>query len=115
MAENTFAFRRYTAPLKVPVGPTASTKAVDAGFIKPEFNAFYVVNPNLCYVRLSGRQSGGATNPATEINSWLFPPGFAGVFSTQRPVELSAIAVARPGWPLPAEYADLELSYGVGA
>lgn len=114
----TFAFRRTTDPLQLPVGPQAMRFDVPIGFFDeggPGYMAttFLVVNPNACYVRLRGTTS-GEHRPVTPTTGWLFPPGFVGCFTTQKPISMSTMAVAMPGFPLPAEYVPLELPYGGG-
>ncbi len=93
--------------------PTAQKCDVPAGFIPADANAFYVVNPNQCWVRLTG--SRGTYAAVTEETGWLLPPGFAGVFGTQKPEFMSTLAVERPGFPLAGlTYAPLEIRYGMG-
>jgi hypothetical protein len=114
----TFAFRRITDPLQVPVAATATRFDVPPEFFAEggpgyQTTTFLIVNPNTCYVRLRGTSSGDfkAVNPRM---GWLFPPGFVGAFSTQYPVAMSALAVAMPGVPLPTEFVPLDLIYGGG-
>lgn len=114
----TFAFRRMTDPLMLPVAAEATRFDVPEGFFDeggPGFQTttFLVVNPNACFVRLRGTTS-GEHRPVTPTTGWLFPPGFVGCFTTQRPISMSTLAVAKPGFPLPTEYAPLELPYGGG-
>lgn len=114
----TFAFRRMTDPLMPEVGPEPMRFDVPEGFFDeggPGYQAttFLIINPNACYVRLRGTSS-GPHRPVTPTTGWLFPPGFVGCFTTQKPVSMSTLAVARPGFPLPSEYAPLELPYGGG-
>ncbi|MEN3212242.1 hypothetical protein PUR23_19720 [Methylorubrum populi] len=114
----TFAFRRMTDPLLLEVGPQAMRFDVPAGFFDeggPGFQTttFLVVNPNACFVRLRGTTV-GEHRPVTPTTGWLFPPGFVGCFTTQRPISMSTLAVAKPGFPLPTEFAPLELPYGGG-
>lgn len=113
-----FAFRKMTEPLMLEVGPSVTKFDVPAGFFDangPGFQAtsWFVVNPNECWVRLRGTTSGSYV-PVAANTGWAFPPGFAGVFSTQKPIFMSTLAVAKPGRPLPSEYAPLELIYGGG-
>ncbi|AYO83663.1 hypothetical protein [Methylobacterium brachiatum] len=114
----TFAFRRTTDPLQLPVGPGPLRFDVPEGFFAeggPGFQTttFLVVNPNLCYVRLRGSSTDNHV-PVTPSTGWLFPPGFVGCFTTQYPRSMSTLAVAMPGFPLPDEFAPLELLYGGG-
>lgn len=114
----TFAFRRTTDPLQLPVGPVPTRFDVPAGFFDKngpgyQTTTFMVVNPNACYVRLRGSNTDSHI-PVTPTTGWLFPPGFVGCFTTQYPKSMSTLAVTMPGFPLPAEYAPLELPYGGG-
>lgn len=114
----TFAFRRITDPLQVPVAAEPTKFDVPADFFAEggpgyKTTAFLVVNPNMCWVRLRGTSS-GPHRPVSPRMGWLFPPGFVGVFSTQYPVTMSAMAVAMPGVALPTEFAPLDLIYGGG-
>jgi hypothetical protein len=121
------AFRRMTRalPVNVSLSPSASNAtAVPADLIKPSYNAFAVFNPNSCVVGLRGTsRAQGQAVPTTPLIAqadgldWLFPPGFLGVFSTQYPYFMSAIALAFPAYPdLPAEsgLVPLRLWYGIG-
>jgi len=121
------AFRRMTRALAVPVvsAPTAQNATqVPAGFILQSYNAFAVFNPNICTVGLRGTsRPTGQPVPTAPILAqadgldWLFPPGFWGVFSTQFPFFMSAIALPMPIAPdVPADNAlvPLRLWYGVG-
>lgn len=115
----TYAFRRITDPLQLPVKAEATRFDVPETFFAeggPGFGTttFLVVNPNPCYVRLRGTSGTGPHRPVTPKMGWLFPPGFVAAFSTQYPVSMSTMAVAMPGVPLPAEFAPLELIYGGG-
>ncbi|KQT08521.1 hypothetical protein ASG40_11625 [Methylobacterium sp. Leaf399] len=114
----TYAFRRITDPLQVPVAATATQFDVPATFFAEggagyQTTTFLVVNPNACYVRLRGTTS-GPFRPVTPKMGWLFPPAFVGAFSTQYPIFMSAMAVPMPGVPLPTEFAPLDLIYGGG-
>lgn len=114
----TFAFRRMTDPLMLQVGPQAIRFDVPGGFFDeggPGYlvTTFLIVNPNACYVRLRGSNTSTHV-PVTPTTGWLFPPGFVGCFTTQRPISMSTLAVAMPGFPLPTEFVPLELPYGGG-
>lgn len=114
-----------TRALKVPVTTTpsqANALTIPEGFINPQLKAFLVVNPNTCWVGLRGTSRVmGQPDPtqATLANSdgadWLFPPHHFGVYSTQSPLFMSAIALAMPGFPVPGELTELRVYYGVGA
>ncbi len=121
------AFRRMTRALPVTVvnTPTPSNAVkVPDGFILPSYNAFAVFNPNVCAVGLRGtsRPTGNPV-PTTPLLAqadgldWVFPPGFWGVFSTQYPFFMSAIALSMPiapDVPTDAALAPLRLWYGQG-
>ncbi len=114
----TFAFRRMTDPLLLPVGPEPTRFDVPDGFFDKggpgyQTTTFMVVNPNACFVRLRGTTT-GEHRPVTPETGWLFPPGFVACFTTQRPITMSTLAMAMPGFPLPTEFAALELLYGGG-
>lgn len=111
MSENVFPFRRVTDPFVLNVAPTAQRFDVPMDLKSAGYTSFYVVNPNSFWVRLRGSQ--GSYVAITETTGWLFPPGFAGVFSTQYPEFMSAMSVTRQG--LPAGTGTLEVSYGGGA
>lgn len=115
MAGTSQPFRRFSDPLMVPCAPTATQFVVPDGFFTQDaqWNAFYVVNRNAFWVRLRGTTA-GPFQPVTETTGWLFPPGFAGVFSTQYPRFMSAMAISVPGYP-PAGEGIVELAYGIGA
>lgn len=121
------AYRRMTRalPVKVVNTPTVqNTTKVPDGFIAPSYNAFAVFNPNTCCVGLRGtsRPTGQPvpTEPLlaqTDGLDWLLPPGFWGVFSTQNPFFMSAIALSMPIAPVVPADADLvalRVWYGVG-
>jgi hypothetical protein len=114
----TYAFRRITDPLQLPVAGTPTRFDVPDGFFAEggpgyQTTTFLVVNPNACYVRLRGTTS-GPHRPVSPRMGWLFPPGFVGAFSTQYPLSMSTLAVPMPGVPLPEEFAPLDLIYGGG-
>lgn len=122
MSDNASNFRRMTDPLLLPVAPTATQFNVPDGFFMPEgpgFGSlsFWVCNANNFWVRLKGSGNGalntGSYTAVTATTGWLFPPGFTGSFSTQYPLFMSTISIARQG--LPAGSGVLEVSYGGGA
>lgn len=109
-------FRRRTDPLMVPVGVAeGSNFTVPEGYIMPGvYNAFCVVNSNPCWVRLKGFKMADS-GLVEEGKGWLFPPGHIGVYATQLPERMSALAVVRAGFPVNEnELAPLEVSYGDG-
>jgi len=112
-------FRRLTEPLFMPIGPTPTKIDVPAGYIPDRATSFYIVNPNLCFIRLVGTSVGVAyrevsDDPDSPNNGWLWAPHYSDVLGTQFPMFMSVMAVARPGWPLPSSYAPAEISWGIG-
>lgn len=86
-------------PFLCGVGSPAVNTAINKATIQAKkCTAFHVVNPNPFYVRLRGAASMNDKIQAGE--GWLWPPGFAGVYSTQYPDFVSVLAVAMPGFPL---------------
>lgn len=83
---------------------------VDA--IAAKCSSFRIINPNVCYIRFRGAT--GTGDVIKEGEGRLLAPGAAEVFSTQNPTHLSVMAVARPGYPVPAALASPELNYGIG-
>jgi hypothetical protein len=115
MSVFTTNFRRLTNPVFVQIGngEAVSTDVPD-NFIPANAESFYVVNSSPCWVRLRGFKNGQAGEVTAETG-WLFPPGHVGVYSTQKPERMSAMAVERPGFPVSAEVlVPLEISYGYG-
>jgi hypothetical protein len=121
------AFRRMTRALPVTVvnSPTsASALTVPGGYIRSSYNAFAVFNPNTCCVGLRGTsRPPNQPAPTTPLIAsadgldWIFPPDFWGVFSTQNPIFMSAIALSFPTHPdVPADagLVPLRVWYGVG-
>lgn len=111
------AFRRLSDPCMVPVGATATSYTVPTNVRNlldtSVVSSFQVVNANNCYVRLSGFRS--AQGNAVEGKGWCFAPGLTAVYGTQKPYFMSALAVARPGFPIDGlTFCELEVSYGVG-
>ncbi len=108
-------FRRRTDPVMVAVGiGSAESTPVPEGWITPDCNAFCVVNSSPGWVRLRGFRD-GQNGQVEEGKGWLFPPGHIGVYATQQPQRMSALAVERPGFPVTAEIiVPLEVSYGDG-
>lgn len=125
MSSYVFPFRRMTKCLRVPVttNPTqANALTVPPGFINPQYKSFMIVNPNACWVNMRGTSATLNDPNPTQANLasadddyWLLPPHHFGVYSTQNPLFVSAIALAMPGFTLPAEFVPLRLAYGVGA
>lgn len=105
----------------VPAKDTASYKEI--GVLPDGVTSFGAINSYPVYIRLLGTpMSATQPNLAKEGDGWLFPPGHFGIYSTQFPKGLSAIAVARPGFPIKGSdgkllypEAALELFYGSGA
>lgn len=110
----TTSYRRLTDPVLVTVSATAGSTPVPANWIPMNADSFQVVNSNSCYVRLRGFKTGEA-GEVEEGKGWLLPPGHAAVYATQKPERMSAMAVARPGFPVvQAELVPLEVNYGFG-
>jgi hypothetical protein len=116
-------FRRMTDPVQITVGSSAQPTIVPPEkLLDPatgaRLSSFYVVNPNNFWVRAKGFTSAADCNAigVTPTTGWLWPPGHVAVYSTQFPVCASAMAVAMPGFPLPADAAmkPIEWSYGYG-
>lgn len=111
---NVSAYRRLTDPIMVQVGTgTAASTDVPANFIPKNASSFQVVNSSMCYVRLKGfKDSSGSL---VEGEGWLLPPGHVGVYATQQPSRMMALAVVRPGYPVSPEFiVPLEVNYGYG-
>lgn len=107
-------YRRLTDPVLVTVGTTGTSTVVPAMWIPANADAFQVVNSNSCYVRLRGFKI-GETGEVEEGKGWLLPPGHVGVYATQKPERMSAMAVARPGFSVDsASLVPLEVNYGFG-
>lgn len=107
-------YRRQTDAVMVTVGVgTAAVTAVPNGAIPKNASSFQVVNSSMCYVRLKGFKDANGT--LTDGQGWLFPPGHVGVYATQQPTHMMALAVPRPGYPVSAELiVPLEVNYGYG-
>lgn len=107
-------YRRLTDPVLVAVGSSVGqSTAVPVGWIPANADAFQVVNSNSCYVRLRGFKV-GESGEVEEGKGWLLPPGHVGVYATQKPERMSAMAVVRDGFPIPATTVPLEVNYGFG-
>lgn len=109
----TTAYRRLTDPILVTVSVVAGSTTVEANYIPANADSFQVVNSNPFYVRLRGYKI-GETGEVAEGKGWLLPPGHVGVYATQKPERMSAMAVARPGFPISSEFWPLEVNYGFG-
>lgn len=119
----TFPFRRnlVVSPIMVRATDVASYKPL--GKLPDGVTTFGVINSYPVYIRLLGTPMGAAEPMmAKEGDGWLFPPGHFGIYSTQFPKGLSAIAVERPGFPVKDSngsllypQAMLELFYGSGS
>jgi len=107
-------YRRQTDPIMVQVGiGTALVTAVPNGFIPKNASSFQVVNSSYCYVRLKGFKDANGT--LTDGQGWLLPPGHVGVYATQQPTHMMALAVPRPNFPVsPDLVVSLEVNYGYG-
>lgn len=115
----TYAFRRTSSILRVPVALQPTEFLVPDGFFGPagsgkDATSFSVFNPNPCCVQLRG-SPGATTLPPTDADGWIpFPPLFWGTFSTQFPTRMSARIVPYAWLPTPSEPAPLWLTYGGG-
>lgn len=116
-------FRRNTtiSPYMVPATDTPSQIMI--GPLPQGITSFGMVNSFPVWIRLlgSGQGESGTFTPASEGSGWLIPPGHFGIYSTQYPKWVSAIAVARPNFPIKDANgallyptANLELFYGSG-
>lgn len=109
----TTSYRRLTDPVLVGVSATAASTIVPLNWIPANADSFQVVNSNSCYVRLRGFKM-GESGEVEEGKGWLLPPGHVAVYATQKPERMSAMAVARPGFPIASELCPLEVNYGFG-
>lgn len=120
-----FAFRKQPGldPVIVPALTTPSV--VDVQPLPDGVTTVLVVNSYPVWVRASATpldvDSAAQAVKAAEGKDYLFPPYFMGVFATSFPSFVSAIAVARPDYPIKAAdgstlYPDakIELMYGSG-
>lgn len=119
----TIPFRRMSEALQLAVGPTSQPTMVpperlnDPATGQP-LNSFMVVNPNQVWVRFRGfsNQADCQNIGVTPTTGWLVPPGFVGVFSTQRPACGATMAVSMPGYEIKTTttFAPIEWHYGFG-
>jgi len=117
-------FRRLTDPLQVPVAASVTRTDVTAGYIPDGAESFWICNPNSFWVRLKGsginRINGiGMSGDYVAVvgdtgfgTGWHFPPGYCGVFMSQKPRYLSTIATNAQG--LTPGDGFLELAWGSG-
>lgn len=120
-----FAFRKQPGidPVAVPALLTASV--VDVQPLPDGVTTVLVVNSYPIWVRASATPL-DVDDPAQAVmaqdgRDYLFPPYFMGVFATSFPSFVSALAVARPDYPITGAngavlYPDakIELMYGSG-
>lgn len=113
-------FKRASNPVIVPAHDTPSQVQVTT--IPEGATTFMAVNSYPVWIRLRGTTGDGSFTAVEEHKGWLFPPGHIGVYATQFPKWMSAMAVERPGFPIKDEngallYPDacIEISYGSGA
>lgn len=128
---NNYPYRRRTDPFLIPAKDVASQVELGTRLLEVTgLTSFTMVNSFPIWMRLKGsgitnvatRKMTGTFSPVEEGKGWLIPPGpFFGIFTTQYPVWVSAMAVERPGFPIKAAggallYPDavLELAYGGG-
>lgn len=117
-------FRRLTDPLQVPVGASAQRTDVPGDYIPDQAESFWICNPNNFWVRLKGSgtnrlngntMSGDYKEVVGDLGfgtGWHFPPGYCGVFMSQKPRYLSTIATGAQG--LTPSDGFLELAWGSG-
>lgn len=117
-----FPFKRNLSVSPVMIPAKDVSTYVPLGSLPDGVTTFAAVNAFPVFIRLIGTPHGSATVPAKDWDGWIFPPGHFGIYSTQNPKGLSAIAVARPGYPIVDSNgallypdAQLELMYGSGA
>lgn len=113
-------FRRASNPMMVPATDVPSQYSVTG--IPPGATTFCAVNSYPIWIRLKGTADGTPFSACHDGEGWLFPPGHFGVYATQYPRWMSAVAVDRPGFPIKDPNgallypnAALEVSYGSGA
>lgn len=102
-------------PFLPSIAATATTTAYPDAMIATitaKCSSFRIVNPNQCWIRFRGAT--GAGDLIAEGQGRIIGPGAVEVFSTQNPTHLSVLPVARPGYPVHAELAPIELNYGIG-
>lgn len=131
-SSNNFPFRRTTDPFMIPATDVASQVSIGTELVGTKgLTSFSMVNSYPIWIRLKGSgvirlttgTMSGTFSPVEEGKGWLIPPGpFFGVFTTQYPVWVSCLAVARPGFPIKDgsgallyPEAVVELAYGGGA
>ncbi|MET0375652.1 MAG: hypothetical protein ABW128_15520 [Rhizorhabdus sp.] len=113
MAKLPLPFRNLIRdPFVATVGTVTAYGAYADQIAAKACSSFRIINPNTCYIRFRGAT--GTSDTMTEGQGRLMAPGAVETFSTQNPTHLAVIAVARPGFPVPAELAAVELNYGIG-
>ncbi|GGB15049.1 hypothetical protein GCM10011380_00580 [Sphingomonas metalli] len=117
MARLPLPFRNVIRDPFVPaIAATAKTTAYPQAFLDmmaaKGCSSFRIINPNSCAVRFRGAT--GADDLIKEGEGRLLGPWQTEVFSTQNPTFLSVMPVVRPGLPIPADLAPVELNYGIG-
>lgn len=117
MAKLPLPFRNIIRDPFVPgigAGPvtTAYPAALLAAMQAKGVSSFRIINPNDCAIRFRGAT--GMSDLIQEGEGRLLGPWGVEVFSTQNPTHLSVMPVARPGRPIPADLAPVELNYGIG-
>lgn len=102
-------------PFRPEIGTSAKTTAYPQSMVETiaaKCSSFRIINPNGCAIRFRG--AAGPSDLIQEGEGRLLGPWGVEVFSTQNPTHLSVMPVARPGLPVPAELAPVELNYGIG-
>jgi len=117
MAKLPLPFRNLIRdPFVAAIGSTAITTAYPQAFLDAMAakgcSSFRIINPNQCCIRFRGATD--ANDLIKEGEGRLLGPGGVEVFSTQNPTYLSVMPVARPGLPVLADLAPVELNYGIG-
>lgn len=116
-----FPFRRNTAISPYMVPATDEASQVEIGPLPAGVTSFGMVNAFPVYMRLVGSSEASGFKPAQDWVGWCVPPYHFGIYSTQYPKWVSAVAVERPGFPIYDDEggllypeAKLELFYGSG-
>src|SRR5215217_1663441 len=104
------AFSRIGKPMRVPISPTSgATKFATAGKIPMASQnlTFQFVNPLPCDVRLEGFATEALFVAITDGDGWpIMARSASGIYTSKRPMFISAQAFAAPGMPLPIEGQD---------
>lgn len=113
-------FYRMGEPFPVPVAPEGDPECGDEFMLALPRNvtSFMYTNNNPFAVRLRGRRDGQPFVRITKTSGWLWLPGTSRVFTSLRPISLSAMSVDGPNAAVQAAQRAgrgfVELQYGVG-